>query len=209
VSLIYDQILVSQHSPRDGVTLDTVAVHWTAGSGDASTAARYFRTRHSFPDGVRLPRASYGYTLGRDSQIVQLVPDDRAAWHAGDGDGALWDGQVSGPRPGRRFNLRSIGVALCNAGPLPEERGGTPARHPKPGIDWRSYEPFPQPQIAALAALLAHLVTRHPTLQFVCGHEDITGGKGDPGPLFPWEALDLPSLGLRRVRRLWPGKTWV
>ena len=91
-------------------------------------------------------------------------------------------------------NSRSIGVELDN--------------------DGRS--PFPEPQIAALVALLAEGLGRHGLgPEAVIGHSDMAPGrKVDPGPLFPWAALAragvsiwpeggtvLPDLDPDRVRR--------
>ena len=55
------------------------------------------------------PQSSYHLAVGRDGDVLQLVPLDRAAWHAG-------DGRLDGARP----NPRSVGVALCNRGPWPQ-----------------------------------------------------------------------------------------
>ncbi len=202
-------IPVTQSSPRDGHAADTVLIHWTGGTGDAEAAARYFNNLHEFgEDEPRKPNGSYHGTIGRDGAMVQMVELDRAAWHAGDGDGHLWDGPVPPPRPGRRVNLRSVGLALCNRGPLDVASGGVAARHDKPGVRWPAFEPYPDAQIWALKTWLAELVTRLPTLRWICGHEDITAGKADPGPLFPWDELSLADLGLQRVRRRWLSGLW-
>lgn len=210
-----DRVPVPQSSPRVDddrggvvVPLDTIVLHWTAGRGDAYTAARYFKNLHRFGDVVRRPTASYHYTIGRDGLVVQLVDDSRAAWHAGDGDGRLWDRKVTGDRRGRPANLRSIGIALCNRGPMPVAEGGVAAEHDKPGITWTSFEPYPEAQVETLRALLAELAAKHQP-KFICGHADITHGKGDPGPLLPWDRLGLDDLGVRRVRRMWPGSDWT
>ncbi|WP_434417782.1 N-acetylmuramoyl-L-alanine amidase [Nannocystis pusilla] len=111
----------------------------------------------------------------------------------------------------RKISSCMIGVALCNRGPV------TPAwaeQHPdlvwhgprpKRGFSWRAFEPD---QSAALAALLAELVSVHP-LRWVVGHEDVTRGKGDPGPALSLLGLDWGALGLERLHRDWSSAdTW-
>ena len=72
------------HVRRKGSAIRVVVVHVTE-SSFASTVA-WFRNRRS---GV-----SAHYVVGRDGQIVQMVPDDEIAWHAGN----------------RWYNAHSIGV---------------------------------------------------------------------------------------------------
>ncbi len=65
-------------------------------------------------------------------------------------------------------------------------------------LDNNGVEPFPQPQIDALLALLADIKTRHgiPTAN-VLGHADIAPGrKVDPSAYFPWRTLALNGYGL-------------
>jgi N-acetylmuramoyl-L-alanine amidase len=64
-------------------------------------------------------------------------------------------------------------------------------------------DPYPGPQIDALAGLLNHLVAQLPGLEGITGHADVDTAmlpaeddpevmirrKIDPGPLFPWAAL--------------------
>jgi len=76
----------------------------------------------------------------------------------------------------RDLNSASIGIELVNNGD----------------------EPFPDPQIAALTALLADLKTRYriPTANFL-GHGDVAPGrKVDPSRWFPWRRLAEQGFGL-------------
>jgi N-acetylmuramoyl-L-alanine amidase len=73
-------------------------------------------------------------------------------------------------------------------------------------------EPYPDAQIAALLALLAHLRAAFPTLRWIAGHEDLdrelipasddavlrVRRKLDPGPMFPWDRV-LAESGLERL----------
>lgn len=82
---------------------------------------------------------------------------------------SYWAGQ-------RDLNSASIGIELDNNG----------------------REPFAEPQIAALLALLADLKTRYklPATSFL-GHGDISPGrKVDPSALFPWQRLAAHGFGL-------------
>src|SRR5690606_34069164 len=138
-------------------------------------------------------------------------PSD-TAWHAGDGErwtigGPLPFAGMIGTRPApHRFgsrvsiNTASIGVALCKWGP---RKGGEPGAYTRPGFGrWTHFEPFPAVQLAALDALVDALAAAHPTLRFVCGHQDVTYQKGDPGPLLAgWRPS--PGSGLTRIMNHW------
>lgn len=126
------------------------------------------------------------YYIDRDGRVFQFVPVERIAHHV------------------RGYNERSIGIELVNRGRWP---------------DWfdsrrqTMHEPYPQTQIAALAALLAQLRQRLPNLRHIAGHEWLdreqvpasddpqlrVARKRDPGPLFPWPAIERDS-GLAPLR---------
>ena len=73
-------------------------------------------------------------------------------------------------------------------------------------------EPYPDPQIDALVALLHELAARLPALRHIAGHEDLdrervpasddpavqVHRKLDPGPRFPWTRV-LSEVPLQRV----------
>lgn len=106
-------------------------------------------------------RVSAHYLVDPRGTVYQLVDDGRAAWHAGD---SRLDGRGA-------VNSRTLGVELVNAGD-----GETP---------------FPAAQIAALAALLRHLLAAHRLKpDRILGHRDVAPGrKVDPADNFPWPAL--------------------
>ena len=181
---------------RGGVVYpaDTIVLHWTAGAGEGDDLTRYLKTER---------QASYHFAISRDGSVWQYVDTDDTAWHAG-----------PYTFKGARINPRSIGVALCNRGPV------TPAwaqqhpdlvwhgTHPKRGFSWRAFERYTPDQSAALAALLAQLVSVHP-LHWVVGHEDVTPAKGDPGPALSLLGLNWGALGLQRLHRDWTSAdTW-
>ena len=80
------------------------------------------------------------------------------------------------------MNSRSIGIELANAGPLD------------------GFPPFPEPQMAALEALLDGIMARWAIpAAGVIAHSDMAPGrKADPGPKFDWRRL------ARGGRAVWP-----
>ena len=112
------------------------------------------------------------YFVWEDGRVVQLVAENRRAWHAGRG---AWKGE-------RDLNSASIGVEIVNPG------------HSAPGD---AAPPFPEAQIDGLVALLRDLVARHRIApERFLAHSDVAPGrKRDPGEKFPWEALWRAGIG--------------
>lgn len=111
------------------------------------------------------------YMIAEDGTVFRLVDEAKRAWHAGPG---WWRGIAD-------INSASIGYELVN-----------------PGSEF-GYTPFPEPQIAALIALLRATTTTHaiPPANVV-GHSDIAPTrKDDPGELFPWNTLAQAGLAAR------------
>ncbi|MBX3714017.1 MAG: N-acetylmuramoyl-L-alanine amidase [Lysobacter sp.] len=116
------------------------------------------------------------YYIDRDGRVLLYVRPDRVAHHV------------------RGHNPRSLGIELVNTGRYPHWRD---SKHQ--AMD----EPYPEAQIAALIALLAHLQAQFPSVKFIAGHEDLdremeqalddptvqVPRKRDPGPLFPWNRI--------------------
>lgn len=126
------------------------------------------------------PNVSAHYLVPRPSSpgerpvVLQLVSEDRRAWHAGV---SAWEDRT-------QLNDTSIGVEIVNRGPQ-----DTPA-----GQRW---QPYPDAQIDAVIALARDIVHRYglpPTA--ILGHSDIAPArKIDPGPRFPWHRLYLAGVG--------------
>lgn len=120
-------------------------------------------------------KVSAHYLVHEDGSIVQLVAEDRRAWHAGVG---AWQGDSD-------LNSCSVGIEIVNGGhdfPLPD--GGLP--------------PYPDQQTEAVIALARDIAARHaiPASRFV-GHSDIAPArKTDPGEHFPWARLAGAGIGL-------------
>ncbi|WP_222565051.1 N-acetylmuramoyl-L-alanine amidase [Novilysobacter antarcticus] len=142
--------------------------------------AREYGERVLYPDSGT--GNSGHYYIDRDGAIHQYVDLDRVAHHV------------------RGYNERSIGIELVNRGRYPD---WLDSRHQA------MEEPYPQPQVDALLALLDWLRRALPSLRNIAGHEDLdtelavasddpdlqVPRKRDPGPQFPWaEVLTATSL---------------
>ena len=115
-------------------------------------------------------KVSAHYMIEEDGTVIQLVDEDKRAWHAGR---SYWRGVTD-------VNSASVGIELVN-----------------PGHEW-GYRPFPREQMEALVPLLADIVQRHDVPRAnVVGHSDIAPArKDDPGELFDWPLLARMRLAL-------------
>src|SRR5215468_8935162 len=114
-------------------------------------------------------KVSSHYVVDEDGKVLQLVPEARRAWHAGQ---SSWEGESD-------INSRSIGIEIAN-----------------PGHSF-GYPDFPQAQIAAVIALCRDIVTRHHIrADRVLAHSDVAPQrKLDPGEKFPWARLHGAGVG--------------
>ena len=165
--------------------------HYTAGRS-AESSVESLCTRK--PQG----NASAHLVLARDGRIVQLVPFNLVAWHAGV---SQWNGVVG-------LNQASIGIEMDNAGAMSrvgdkfvawfgKEYAASEvmlAEH-KHGGGVRPWHAYTEVQIKR-ALELAELLVNHYSLEEVLGHEDIARGrKQDPGPAFPLASIASCALG--------------
>jgi N-acetyl-anhydromuramyl-L-alanine amidase AmpD len=138
-----------------------LCIHYTA--GHTTEGAVRTLTKPPRRVGGKLKGASAHLVIGRDGEIVQLVPFNLVAWHAGSSE---WGGRT-------RVNDWAIGIELVNRGPLPD---GT-------------WQPYPEAQLDALVWVATRLREHYP-VRYVFGHEHCAPGrKRDPGPAFPWARL--------------------
>lgn len=181
------------HSPRTS-PVRAVVVHYT-GAGSFEGSVRWLCDPAS--------KASAHFAISRDGEIVQLVPLDRRAWHAGLSEIVI-DGKTIS-----NVNDCSIGIELANHGLVYNGDDGKfwyslgsdmyPYRGNQPEfgtLRWAGgheiegwFEPYPDPQIKALVSLLDELRREGYPTENLIGHEEIAlpiGRKLDPGPLFPW-----------------------
>lgn len=118
----------------------------------------------------RQAEVSAHYLVDLDGGILRFVAEDLRAWHAG----------VSAWGAATDVNSRSIGIELANPGHC------------------HGYPPFPEPQMAALSALLRGILDRWSIPpERVLGHACIAPGrKMDPGEKFDWRRLAGEGLAI-------------
>ena len=113
-------------------------------------------------------KVSAHYVVAEDGVVVRMVDEAERAWHAGR---SFWRGIID-------VNSASVGIEIVN-----------------PGHEF-GYRPFPEPQMAAVEALVRDIVRRHAIVPaMVVGHSDIAPArKDDPGELFDWPRLAAAGL---------------
>jgi N-acetylmuramoyl-L-alanine amidase len=116
-------------------------------------------------------------------KVLQLVPEDKRAYHAGV---SQWKGATA-------LNASSIGIEIVNAGPRPNANGEL------------IYTDYPKAQVDVIVQLVRQIMQRHGIApDRVLGHSDIAPSrKTDPGPKFPWKRLADEGLAV------WPDETKV
>ena len=148
------------HGERRSGPVDLLILHYT---GMESAAAALQRLANPVAE------VSAHYVVLEDGRVVQMVPEGRRAWHAGQG---AWAGVSD-------INSRSLGIEIVNGG----HAGGLPA--------------YPEAQIAAVIDLCRDLTTRwNIPAHRVLAHSDIAPErKEDPGEHFPWDRLARAGIG--------------
>ncbi len=149
------------HGERVGVDRpDILLLHYT-GMPSAEGAQAWLCAPES--------QVSSHYLVHEDGRVVQMVPEERRAWHAGK---SIWSGETD-------INSRSIGIEIANAG----HPGGLPD--------------FPEKQIESVIELCLECVNRHGIApERVLAHSDVAPiRKVDPGENFPWDRLHLAGVG--------------
>lgn len=143
-----------------GATPDMIVLHYT-GMPDAQAALDWLCNGDS--------QVSAHYFVFEDGRIVQMVSEDKRAWHAGR---SFWQGVTD-------INSCSIGIEIANPG---HEHG---------------YVDFAGPQIDAVIALCRDIVARHAiAAERLLAHSDVAPArKRDPGERFPWQRLHEAGLG--------------
>ncbi|MBB3452381.1 N-acetylmuramoyl-L-alanine amidase [Rhizobium sp. BK313] len=145
---------------RGGHKPDMILLHYT-GMGTAEVALDWLCRDES--------QVSSHYFVFEDGRVIQLVPEERRAWHAGK---SVWHNEAD-------INSLSIGIEIANAG----HPGGLPD--------------FPDAQIEAVIELCRDCGQRWAiSPERVLGHSDVAPvRKVDPGEKFPWARLAAAGVG--------------
>ena len=169
MSFIADSLLVKSFEPspnfgprRNGYhAADMVVLHYTG--MDRAEGALDWLTR---------PESSVSahYLVTEAGEIIQMVLEEKRAWHAGV---SFWAGEED-------INSCSIGIEIQN-----------------PGMEL-GYPDFPAAQIDAVTALCMDICSRLKIVpERVLAHSDVAPErKPDPGEKFPWDRLHEKGIGL-------------
>jgi N-acetylmuramoyl-L-alanine amidase len=163
-----DSFIVAEVAPspnhderKNGRAPDMILLHYTGmPTGEAALQ------RLCAPDS----KVSAHHVVFENGRIVQCVPEERRAWHAGV---ASWAGETD-------INSCSIGIEIVN-----------------PGHEF-GYRDFPLRQVAAVISLCKSIITRRGPISAdrILAHSDVAPSrKQDPGEKFPWALLSESDVG--------------
>jgi N-acetylmuramoyl-L-alanine amidase len=168
VSFSPDSFIVTEVVPspnhderKAGRTPDMILLHYT-GMPSGEAALQRLCAADS--------KVSAHYVVFEDGRIVQCVPEERRAWHAGV---SSWAGETD-------INSCSIGIEIVN-----------------PGHEF-GYRDFPLRQVAATISLCKSILTRRGPISSdrILAHSDVAPQrKQDPGERFPWALLGESGIG--------------
>lgn len=140
----------------------------------------YAMNRQIFVDN----KVSIHYLVDREGAVYCFIPEDRAAWHAGEGTFA------NDPKYTNKMNFHSIGIEIMGIGSYHDM-----AEY----MDEEAYNAldpaligFTDAQYEALRLLVADICQRYGIpmdRSHVIGHSDFAPDKTDPGELLDWERL--------------------
>lgn len=144
---------------------DMLLLHYT-GMESAAAALDWLTIEES--------KVSAHYLIDESGTIIQMVPEELRAWHAGQ---SLWAGETD-------LNSCSIGIEIHNTGHPPKgEEGRLPA--------------YPDIQMQAVEALCRDILSRHAIpADRILAHSDVAPArKQDPGETFDWGRLAAAGIG--------------
>ena len=115
-------------------------------------------------------KVSCHYYIGKNGNLIQMVPDLYVAWHAGK---SYW-------KKDKLLNDSSIGIEISNPGHI------------------YGYKAFNKKQIKCLIKISKKLIKKYRIKkQNILGHSDIAPlRKKDPGEKFPWRFLANKKIGV-------------
>jgi N-acetylmuramoyl-L-alanine amidase len=183
------------------ITPKFIVMHYTAGwttGGDVATLSKSDR------------KVSAHLVIGRDGAVHQIVPFNRAAWHAGPSNYKHAGTTYAG------LNSHSIGIEISNAGWIKKLSSGIyvdqygqrisadgkfigqsretfspPSEwheeyHKRLARGYYAWEPYYPEQLDALDRVVEELIAEYDILAIITHEEiDTRGWKTDPGPMFP------------------------
>jgi N-acetyl-anhydromuramyl-L-alanine amidase AmpD len=185
-----DKPMLAQSSTRSAsATIDHIVIHFC--SDVIAHPENPFDVNRQIEIFQKAP-ASANYMIARDGTVYRLVPEDRVAWHAGNGHLA-WDPNL------KSMNQHAIGIENLAIGSVNDMKlfGMTAekyAAYEKQHPDWVG---FTAAQYASLNKLIAEIRQRHPAIlhdrYHIIGHEEWAGRerRTDPGELFDWTKIGL------------------
>jgi len=173
---------------------DYLIIHYTTGTNPAQTI-NWFKSPKAM--------AVAHLLITREGEIIQFVPFNTVAWHAGY---SQWADRTG-------LNRYSIGIELDNAGRLVRETGCwkrlgntftddqvLKAAHKMQTIEM-GWERYPQAQLEALREVGKLLKATYNFID-VLGHDDVSlSGKLDPGPAFDTAGMRNEIMGFQQDQR--------
>jgi N-acetyl-anhydromuramyl-L-alanine amidase AmpD len=185
-----DRLMLPQSSARPAsVVVDHIVLHFCSDvlaqpdhPYDIDRQIQIFQQAH----------ASANYLIAHDGTVYRLVPEDRVAWHAGNGH-LPWDATL------KSMNQRAIGIEMFAVGSPADMKlfGMTQAQYDAFKSKHPDWVGFSAAQYAALKQLIDQIRARHPAILadrfHIIGHEEWAGRvrRTDPGQLFDWTRIGL------------------
>ena len=138
-----------------------IVIHYTGMQSKRVSIQRLISKKH---------KVSCHYLIDRSGKIIQMVDENKIAWHAGK---SKWKNFIN-------LNNSSLGIELVNRG----HRLG--------------YQSFSKSQIKQLVKFCLQLKKKYKIKKSnILGHSDIAPlRKVDPGEKFPWLKLEKKGLGI-------------